>query len=159
MTNQQKQTYLRERINDLLGGELKKLEFGVEILVPQNSGEMYHYRVCDVINSNTYLQVKAPWEGLQINKGVKKIVLARNCAITDDTLERYAVDDIEIIGREPSLADVLRAIDKQYKGDKFATVASNGWFHFNSQRCFYNLALPFSQQDEAVYDLLIDILK
>ncbi len=56
------------------------------------------------------------------------------------------------------LHDVLRAIDKEYKGDKFATVASNGWVHFGSKRAFWNLSQPLEAQSPELLAFLAGIL-
>jgi hypothetical protein len=40
--------------------------------------------------------------------------------------------------RDPTLSDVLLAIDRKYRGNQFATVASNGWVHFGMERTFWN---------------------
>lgn len=64
----------------------------------------------------------------------------------------------EIIGRSITLPDVLLAIEKKYKADQFATIASNGWFHFGRERCFWNLLLPLDGQSEEVWSFLYELL-
>ena len=44
-----------------------------------------------------------------------------------------------ILGKPITLAVVLRAIEVKYKGDLFASVASNGWFHFGRERGFWKM--------------------
>lgn len=58
-----------------------------------------------------------------------------------DTPGSYSVgffEGNEILGRPIGLEDVLRAIDK-YKKPNFGTVATNGWMHFGTDRCFWTL--------------------
>lgn len=82
------------------------------------------------------------------------------------TLEKWQLSDgswisthkLEILGQPINLPEILRAIEKRYKGDQFATIASNGWFHFNSQRCFFDLTKTLNQQKKPIISLLYSIL-
>lgn len=67
-------------------------------------------------------------------------------------------DRIEILGQPITLPAILRAIEKRYKEYQFATIASNGWFHFGSLRCFFDLTKTLDQQEEPVISLLYSIL-
>lgn len=174
MTNQQKQTYLRERINDLLGNELKKLEFGCEVKVvsPKKyekyddvfKGLDFHKVFIQNLDRSSRNQIYRYDVGVG-NMGYHTYWQA---SIKSDIWDEMIADKkIEILGREPSLADVLRAIGTQMKTNLYA-ITTNGEFiksediyryNYTPTLVKYNLALPFSKQDEAVYDLLIDILK
>jgi hypothetical protein len=76
------------------------------------------------------------------------------------SIHGYPRKDIhEILGRPIRLADVLLAIDKKYPGN-FATVASNGWFHYGYKRCFYDLrADDLREQSEETINFLYELLR
>lgn len=98
MTKQEKILAIEKKVREKLP-ELMEASFGCLIHVPQNGGGVYCYCVVDNLKSNNY-QDLAPitYKGNQIHQAVIEIVLARDCAITDDTLDRFAVKDIIIIG-------------------------------------------------------------
>lgn len=65
----------------------------------------------------------------------------------------------KLLAREPRLSDVLVAIDKKLEGVRFATVASNGWMHFNYERGFWNMRTDdLSQQSEDTISFIHSLL-
>lgn len=56
-----------------------------------------------------------------------------------------------------TLADVLLAIHKRHK-ENFATVASNGWFHFGGGPCYWNLEKTLEEQREETLKFIADLL-
>ena len=69
-------------------------------------------------------------------------------------------DVITILGKPITLAVVLRAIEVKYRGDLFATVASNGWFHLGSKRGFWNLSKDnFNDQADETKTFIGGLLK
>lgn len=64
-----------------------------------------------------------------------------------------------VTGRPIRLTDVLVAIDQRFRGDNFATVATNGWFHFGRKRALWNLRTDdLSQQSSECIDFIHSIL-
>jgi hypothetical protein len=58
------------------------------------------------------------------------------------------------------LADVLVAIDKRKSYGEYATIASNGWFHFDAERSWWNLRKnDLTEQSEECILFLYDLLK
>jgi hypothetical protein len=118
-----------ERVRELLP-ELKELSFGCEVEGEYETG--FRFISKQVADKPFYIE-----------KG-------ESCTRFLDE------DEVKIIGHPVRLADILRAIDKKYRGDFFATQASNGWFHFGKVRSFYNLADDnlMSQSPEFCEELL-----
>ena len=160
MTNKQ----IAEKAIRRLCEDLQELSFGCHISVPQNSGEMYCFNVVDVMESNSYQDINPQtFDGKVLHEDVEKIVLARNCAITDDELDRFASKDIEIIGHPIHLEHVLKALitsDTTFEvtGSSLAGVYISNERADDDRNCQYRLK-PFSEQPESVYQFLADILE
>lgn len=97
------------------------LKFGCYVQIPQNGGDMYCYRVIETMNSNCYEDLKPKtYDGNVCHEVSEEIILARNQAITDDVLERFAIKDIKIIGRPIQLDDCALIVkDKHYLIDNW----------------------------------------
>jgi len=97
----------------------KDLYIGCDILIPQNGGGMYSYKVVHTMGSNCYLDVQKTWKGNKNWGEVEPIILARNCAITNDTLERYRVRDVTILGLPCTIGRVMKAIENAHEFIEF----------------------------------------
>ncbi|UPJ35837.1 hypothetical protein IVB45_02155 [Bradyrhizobium sp. 4] len=102
-----------------------------------------------------------------------EVMIATYWNTSNDSLDVYAPEqqellhhtfnlypkEYEILGRPIRLADCLVAIDQRCRGDNFATVASNGWFHYGGTRAFWNLRTDdLSQQSPECISFLHDLL-
>lgn len=86
---------------------LMELEKGVEIFVPKNYdlSEWFSYTIINISESNSYLDVRKPWEGEKLGE-FTRVITVKNNAISYE-LERYALKDLRYYGKEPMLNDVL----------------------------------------------------
>lgn len=75
-----------------------------------------------------------------------------------DESHGYVLKHEDCIWQVIELPDVLRAIEKKYSDDRFATVASNGWLHFGVHRGFWNLTKPYEGQSDEFKAFLKSIL-
>ena len=145
--------YIQKEIPEIL-----ELKFGDYIQIPKNSGEMYCYRAVDIFESNAFEDLKPQtYKGNVCHKETEKIVLARNQAITDDVLERFAVKDIEIIGRQITLEDVLRVIHR-IGGTVAICKSCDGCIEDEMILEKWELGQPLDNQTEETILFLCDVL-
>ena len=131
---------LTKEIDRLLGGEIMELKFGCEMI---NKDEPKDW--AKLVTLISY-------------DGVKSVGYFRE---QDGSIFNLKTDfeKFEILGRPINLEDVMRAIDKKYRGDRLATGSSNGWVHFGVDRCLWIMGKPLSQQSDETINSIAEILK
>lgn len=125
---------VQARIAELVE-DVKKLEFGCQVKDKENKV----HRVLDFDEDMILIQYLVPYENW------------------------YHVNEFEIIGRDATLADVLRAI---WETGRCLRVDERGTIELQmptlgskNNFCYWNLSLPLSGQSQEVIDFIGEILK
>jgi hypothetical protein len=136
-----KHNELRDRINELCP-ELMKLEFGCEV--------ESHYHDTSFIQ--TILAVKDSGNYL-VRTGVGEVTT---------TITRK--DIVKILGKDPTLEDVMRAIDKDNTSNCLEFYTDGKCFHQREIESWdykftWELGKPLSQQSDETVEKILEILK
>lgn len=139
-------TLLTDRIDQLLGGEIKKLEFGSK----------FTYTYKHYLNGKSYTLISK--NGIML-KGPKSTGHFLGIVDGNKNSRSYepGFDDIKILGKDILIGDVLRAIMEICPPFSQEVILSTG----DAQRILatWNLSLPLHSQEEPVLDFLISILE
>ena len=127
---------LRDKINELCP-ELMKLEFGCEV---ERSGELGIIVFCHG-STNLYRVKNGPWN-------------------EDD----WNSNSFEILGKDPTLEDVMRAIDKDNTSNCLEFYTDGKCFHQREIESWdykftWELGKPLSKQSDETVEKILEILK
>lgn len=137
-------TKLTSRINELLGGELKKLEFGCE-LKSENPSKYRRFYTGSNQEEEEVFFIDADQTGCEDQYWYRE----------------GEIEEHEIIGRDATLADVLRAIGSKYAVDGSGMILERQ-FGTSEYDCagapYWDLTKPLSGQSQEVIDFLGELL-
>lgn len=154
-----KHNELRDRINELCP-ELMKLEFGCEVEVMRDR----------LFMSDAYIYDKWIVSGFESKYPNLKLFLVNReyCFHNTKTLScidevgkkiDFGVYEVKILGKDPTLEDVMRAIEKSGGCYEFNGKLAMGKNPFEKEDVEWQLGFPLSQQSDETIKAILEILK
>jgi len=159
-----KHNELRDRINELCP-ELKKLEFGCKVK-PKEKIEFPQYNFPEkliFLNHSGGEQIADTGDFFEYHLFLLEPDSGEIYEDNEDVL-----DNFEILGKDPTLEDVLRAFNESYNNlDHLPSVTFEGQFFYydpetgdeNLTGIFWNLGKPLSAQSSETVEAILEILK